>query len=308
MHVSVVGAGALGCVYGARLAKLARVDVSFVVRRARTEPLVLQRIDAPEELRLETPRWTTSIPADATVLLLCVGANDLDDALVASLRAHAAPIVTLTPLLPRDYSRLRDAFGKRLLPGMPSVASYRANSGVVRYFLPRAAQTLIEEPRPLLPDIDRLTRALNEAGIGSRMQIGTYEINAATTVTFLPLAFALDVAGSVDALFDDKELLRLALAAAREGDTLGQSLGKAASWAELLASFIGPTMLKIGVGLAKRRSPEAVHYVEQHFGAKMHAQNVVMAEEIAALAESRKVPSAALNALAGRVRAITRES
>src|SRR5678815_2528310 len=103
MHVSVVGAGALGCVYGARLAKLARVDVSFVVRRPRNEPLeplVLQRIDAPEELRLETPRWTTSIPAEATVLLLCVGANDLDEALIASIRAHAAPVVTLTPLLP----------------------------------------------------------------------------------------------------------------------------------------------------------------------------------------------------------------
>lgn len=307
MHVAIVGAGALGCVYGARLAKGGRCDVTFVVRPARvsdTSAIVIERIDGDRSsVRLDAPKRADRVPADADVILLGVSVNDLDERLNEILAASAAPIVVLTPLLPKDRDRLVAAFGKRLLPAMPSVAGYRNDAGVVRYWLPRVATTLVEEPRPMIPAVDALVRALQEAGVPSRLQIGTAEINAATTVTFLPLAFALDIAGSADALLDDRALLKLALAAAKEGQELGHALGKPAPWAELLVKFVGPTMLKIGVGMASQRSPEAVHYVEMHFGSKMHEQNVVMADAIAALAREHRVENEALAELASRLRA-----
>lgn len=309
MHVAIVGQGALGSVYGARLAlgSGGAVDVSFVVRPARsgeTTPIVIERVDDGSKLRLEAPRRTTTIPSKADVILLCVSVQDLSS-LVPLLGSSQAPIVALTPLLPSDRSALDEAFGSRVFSGMPSIAAYQNADGVVRYWLPRVATTLIEEPQPMIPAVDALVRALVAAGVPSRLQGDTFAINAATTATFLPIAFALDVAGSAEALLADRELSKLAIAGAREGQALGRRLGKPAPWAELLAHFVGPTMLKIGVALAKRRSPEAVRYVETHFGTKMHAQNIVMAQELASLARERALPHDALDALAERVR--TRE-
>ncbi|MFO0671034.1 MAG: 2-dehydropantoate 2-reductase N-terminal domain-containing protein [Polyangiaceae bacterium] len=309
MHVAVVGAGALGSVYGARIATRARdVRVSFVVRPSRVtdaRPIVLERVDHPQDrITLSAPVRVAAVPGDADVVLLAVSVNDLDDALLAALRASEAAIVVLTPLLPDDFERMSRTFEKRLLPAMPSVAGYTNDAGVVRYWLPKVATTLIEEPRPLVAAVDTLVRAMHEAGIPTRFQIGTFGINAATTVTFLPLAFALDVAGSASALLGDRALLALALDGAREGRELGRMLGTPAPWAEMLTSFVGPTMLKIGVGLAERRSKEAVRYVEMHFGTKMHAQNVVMAEAIATLARTRGLPATALESLARRLRAM----
>lgn len=313
MHVAIVGQGALGSVYGARLTlgsaalqseSPRAVEVSFVVRPARsrdTTPILIERVDDGSKLRIEAPRRTTTIPSEADVVLLCVSMQDLS-ALVPLLGASQAPIVALTPLLPSDRAALDNAFGSRVLSGMPSIAAYRNADGVVRYWLPRVATTLVEEPQPMVPAVDALVRALVTAGIPSRLQRDTFGINAATTVTFLPIAFALDVAGSADALLKDHALSKLAIAGAREGQALGRLLGKPAPWAELLVHFVGPTMLKIGVALAKRRSPEAVRYVETHFGTKMHAQNVAMAEEIASLARERGLAHDALDALAERVR------
>lgn len=308
MHVAVVGAGALGSVYGARIARGARdARVTFVVRAARagdTRPIVLERVDRPgDTMTLASPTRVTTIPEDADVILLAVSVNDLEEKLLADLTASSAPIVVLTPLLPDDHARLGAAFGKRLLPAMPSVAAYVNEAGVVRYWLPKVATTLVEEPRPLVPTVDELVRAMHEAGIPARLQFGTFGINAATTVAFLPIAFGLDVAGSAAALLEDRDLLTLALRAAQEGRDLGRTLGTPASWAELLTSFVGPTMFKLGVSLAERRSKEAVRYVEMHFGTKMHAQNVMMADAIARLAESRGLPSVSLRALAERLRA-----
>ena len=48
MHIAIIGAGALGAVYGVRLALVAKQDVTFVVRAARAQqnaPLEIQRID-----------------------------------------------------------------------------------------------------------------------------------------------------------------------------------------------------------------------------------------------------------------------
>src|SRR5258708_25901133 len=105
---------------------------------------------------------------------------------------------------------------------------------------------------------------------------------------------ALDVAGTIDGALGDDALLDVAFRAADEGRELGRAVGKAEAWASTLLRFVGPLTLKVGVGLARSRAPEAVAYAEQHFGRKLHAQNVLMAERIVELARTRGVEHEAL--------------
>lgn len=105
---------------------------------------------------------------------------------------------------------------------------------------------------------------------------------------------ALDVAGTIEAALADDALMRLAFDAADEGRELGRAVGKAEAWASTLLRFVGPLTLKVGVGLARSRAPEAVAYAEQHFGRKLHAQNLLMAERIVELARGKGTPHEAL--------------
>jgi 2-dehydropantoate 2-reductase len=96
-------------------------------------------------------------------------------------------------------------------------------------------------------------------------------------------------------------MLRLALDAAEEGRALGRAVGKAEAWAATLLRFVGPLALKAGVGVARVRAPEAVRYVEEHFGRKLHSQNTAMAAGIVALAEDMGVRHEALLRLQARL-------
>ena len=113
----------------------------------------------------------------------------------------------------------------------------------------------------------------------------------------------VDVAGGIDALLADKPLRTTTLEAVSEGLALAARIGKTPPWVDLLARFAGPTMLKIGVGIARSRAPEALHYVEEHFGRKLHTQNAAMARDIVKLAEEKGTPSVALTTLLGRLEA-----
>ncbi len=305
MHVAVLGAGALGLVYGGLLAKRTSTTVTFVVRPSRAgdaQPVRLEHVDHDAEaVELPKRRDVAEVPGDADVVLLAVRAEQIDDALLALLAPSRASVVVLTPVFADKLAMLEARLGKRVFAAMPSVVAYVRAPGVVRYWLPRMATTLVEEPRPMRAEIDELVRSLHAAGISSRLQLGVEETNAATTVTFMPLAVGLDVAGSVDALLADHDLLALTLAAAREAGELAHALGKPAPWAPLLTKFVGPLTLKIGVSLAERRAPEAVRYVEEHFGRKLHAQNVAMSEAMVRLASDKRVPHDALARLHARI-------
>src|SRR5262245_11856832 len=139
MHVAVFGAGALGAVYGVRLAALAGATVSFVVRATRASearPIIIERVRKHARMSLDAPVRVDRVPEDADVVVLAVHTGDLD-ALAAPLAGSDAPIVVLTPMMPRDYARMRATFGKRVLSAMPGVISYaRKEDGVVRYWLP----------------------------------------------------------------------------------------------------------------------------------------------------------------------------
>ncbi|MBN9162189.1 MAG: oxidoreductase, partial [Myxococcales bacterium] len=100
MHVAVFGAGALGGVYGVRLALHGGVDVSFVVRPSRvgsTAPIVIETVRKSRREAIESPVRTDVVPPSADVVLLAVGTEDLD-ALKLPLGASEAPNVVLTPM------------------------------------------------------------------------------------------------------------------------------------------------------------------------------------------------------------------
>jgi 2-dehydropantoate 2-reductase len=304
MHVAILGMGALGRVYGVRLATRASCQVTFIVREGRAaSPLRLARIDgdgAKEELA--SPSIAHGLPEGADVLLVCVRAEQLDpafDALVAS--SPAVPVIMLTPVMPHALERLMREHGDRVRVAMPGVVSYVAEGDICRYWLPRVAPTLVDAT-PAPPDaVVSLVQALVLSGFDARLEKGVRDTNPATTVAFIPLAMGVDAAGGIDALLADKALRTTTLAAVSEGLALAARIGKTPTWVDLLARFAGPTMLKIGIGIARSRAPEALHYVDAHFGRKLHAQNVAMARDVVKLAEEKKTPSAALTALLRRL-------
>src|SRR5438067_2541287 len=138
MHVAILGAGALGASYGVRLAVRAKVDVTFVVRPARVasrEAITIERVKDDLRETIDEPVRAAEVPPDADVVLLAVGTEDLD-AIRGALDASDAPIVILTPMLPKDWARVREAFRERAHAAMPSFVSYTNELSRIRYWLP----------------------------------------------------------------------------------------------------------------------------------------------------------------------------
>ena len=100
MRVAIVGAGALGSVYGARLRRFGSCEVS-VVARAPAPPSVvrLERVENGEVLRWEVPSRVTTAPTDADVILAFVRYEQLDS-LPERVAGSSAPVVVMTPMLP----------------------------------------------------------------------------------------------------------------------------------------------------------------------------------------------------------------
>ncbi len=306
MKIAVVGAGALGAVYGVRLAMIGEHDVTFVVHEARARraaPLSLQRVDGEEDAHtLDAPRYDTKVPSDTDVTIVTVRQDQLDDDLVRLLAPSTAPVAILTPMFPDDFSRLVTSVGPRIFPTMPSVVSYEKN-GTIRYWLPRSATTQIEsENAP--PVLDALARALTASGIEAQKKKGVLSENVATTVSFMPIAFAIDAAGGIDALLDDDEAFELALEGVKEARELAKKIGQPATWANLLLHFVNGFTLKAAVSMAKMRSPEAVAYVEEHFGRKLHTQNLGMARWMANAAKAQGIEDEHLRALYNKLEAV----
>jgi ketopantoate reductase len=309
MHVAVVGAGSLGRVFGVRLAN-AGVAVDFVVRdaagAAAKGALRIEQVHV-DPMTLDAPSWVTSVPAHADVVLVCVRGDQLDDALLEMLRAApSVPVVMITPMLPRTYARMRAAMGTdagtRLATAMSSVVGYTKPSGVTRYWISKVAKTMIDEPRAREPALTAFVEALARAGIDAAFEPAVHETNAATTILFLPLTFGLDLAGSIDALMDDAALSSVMFRASDEARALAERCGKVAFWVGFVTRFLGPRTIRLGIAMLRNRSPEAVAFIEEHFGRKGHGQNFVMAAEACALAEEKGTPHGALDELLVRLR------
>ncbi len=57
----------------------------------------------------------------------------------------------------------------------------------------------------------------------------------------------------------------------------------------------------MGVAIAEKSAPEALHYVDEHFGRKLRVQAKVMGRKLADLAEAKKLPHEAIDDLSARL-------
>jgi len=101
MRILVIGAGAVGGYFGARLAEAGR-DVTFLVRPRRAAQLrqALVVKSPAGDLRLDAPRLVTAdqLSAPYDLILLSCKAYDLEDA-IASFAAAVGPDTSILPLL-----------------------------------------------------------------------------------------------------------------------------------------------------------------------------------------------------------------
>jgi ketopantoate reductase len=306
VKIAVFGAGALGAVYGVRLAQRAGVDVSFVVRPSRvaeSSAIAIEAVRGNTREAIDSPVRVASVPPDTDAIVLTVGTEDLD-ALKGAIGSGDAPIVILTPMLPADWARVRETFGARALAAMPSVIAYtRKEDGVVRYWCPPAS-TRIDEPRKGDPNAEivrELSEALSRAGLETSLQLGVHESNPATTVCFIPIGMLLSVAGSAEALANDEALLSLATRACSDGVRLSYRIGEPEVWASLAPIYSAPWALRLWLRTLGAISPEAVFYAEEHFGRKLREQHRVMIREMIELARAKGLPHEAFTELAARL-------
>jgi 2-dehydropantoate 2-reductase len=306
MRIAFVGAGALGRVYGVRLAA-AGADVAFVVRPERvqdTSPFAIEQVNGTRRRdAIERPLRLAEVPEDADVVLVMVRFDQLEQTGPGSLadllqRAPEAPVVLLTPAMPAQKAALERALGRRVFAAMPGVSGYIDERDVVRYWVMGVAATLIDDPGgPPRPVLEALARSLSAAELPARLERDVATLNAATTTAFFPLIAAIDAAGGIDGVLTDKALLGAALDAAKECDAFARRIGRVASWAHLLTKFVGPFTLKPGIALARRLFPESVRFVEAHFGAKLHDQHLAMGASILAMGREHGVPLPSLERL-----------
>ncbi|KYG10776.1 oxidoreductase [Sorangium cellulosum] len=315
MRISIVGAGVLGRVYGVRLAAQGD-DVTFVVRPERVEdarPFVIEQVNSADRRdTLERPRLAADIPADAEVVLVTVRFDQLAPSGAAPppaegrtvadllLRGPSVPVVVLTPLLPPQRASLEEAARRRITPAMPSISGYLDERGVVRYWIVGFASTLIDDEggapaeRPLL---EELARRLTSADLPARLDPDVGAQNAATTTAFFPLIAAIDAGGGTSALLENEGVLGTALQATRECMALADRVGTVAPWTKLLTRAIGPFTLKPGVALARLVAPEALRFLDAHFGPKLHAQHLAMGAAVLAMGREHGVSLPALERL-----------
>lgn len=138
--IAIVGAGAVGGYYGARLAQHGH-DVHFLLRgdyeAVKRNGLVVESCDGDFALSPETVRVYNdprAMPtADLVVVTLKSTANDQFESLISPLLREGTEILTLQNGLGNE-DRLAELFGaRRVLGGMAFVCINRAGPGVIRH-------------------------------------------------------------------------------------------------------------------------------------------------------------------------------
>ena len=170
-RIAVVGAGAIGTFYGARLA-LAGSDVHFFVHsglaRIRGRGITLR--DGQGEQRLPPERTaaygaTDEIgPVDVALVTLKTTANDRLATLLPPLLGPRTAILTLQNGLGAD-ELLASLFGaERIIGGLAFIAAVREAPGEIRVYTPGYV-TLGEFGRPASPRVHALVALFQRAGV-----------------------------------------------------------------------------------------------------------------------------------------------
>lgn len=177
MRVLVVGAGATGGYFGARLAEIGR-DVTFLVRPARAEKL------AASGLRVKSPHGDLTIPAPKTVTAADLGAAGAFDLVFLSCKAYdldaaladvAPAIGPNTAILPvlnglRHLDALDARFGpERVLGGTCAIAATLGPDGTVHQMNDLHTLTYGERDGSLSPRIEAVDALMRGATFEPRL-------------------------------------------------------------------------------------------------------------------------------------------
>ncbi len=296
MHIAIVGAGALGLMFGGFLAVKGHATVTLIVRKGRENDrpdVLLESVATGERTTWTKPLRATSIPDDADAILVCVRREQLDDVLLETLARSEKPVVVLSPMMPKLYEEWKSSLGPNLVTGMPSVVAYVNDHGSLRYWLPSVSPVLIDESRPAIAIVNELAETLSRAGIRTRLELGVHETNPAITVTLAPWFVAVGIAGSVEALLQNDALLGLTERATGEARELGTRVGTMPV-AGHLTRFLKPWLLRFGKRLLDSSQKEVFHYIDEHFGHKLRAQHHAMIADVLEMCAEKGVKADAL--------------
>lgn len=171
--VAVVGSGAIGSYYGARLA-LIGVDVRFLLRRdlaaVRTHGFTLRERDATRHLKNVAAFGSTAEigPVDVVLITLKATANASLPALLPPLIGPETMVVTLQNGLGNEEFVASLVGAERVLGGLCFIAVTREGPGeLVGYHTP-GAMTLGELGRPAVARTRALANLLVKAGVNCR--------------------------------------------------------------------------------------------------------------------------------------------
>lgn len=294
MNITVVGAGALGAVYGTKLSHAARVV--FVVRDLARAPRLIhvERVNGPPPHGdgIDAPTMATEIPGDTDFILCAVRGDQLDDALINKLAAARKPVLMLAPILhPISLSTI---------PAMSGVIAYEPDETPherrVRFWTPKSSPTLVAGA----PEFVEL---LNHVGIPAEVSSRAAAHQITVTLAFFPILLGIAAAGgSIDRMANDKQIMKLGFAASKETRALAKTVGELPAWANTFFKFASPLTAKIGINLGKSKAPEAFVYLEKHFGSKLRGQNEALFRDISALAAEKGIAIDALRELMTRAR------
>lgn len=163
MKILIVGAGATGGAFGARLLNAGR-DVTFLVRAKRVEVLAESGLifEAPDGRRIHAVKAITAVePGDIyDLVVLALKAPALPSAL-ETIRAAIGPKTVILPLLNGmdHFTTIERLYPGRTIGGLAKIVATLGPGGVVHQMTPLAALTVGPiHSRPLSQDlIDTLT-------------------------------------------------------------------------------------------------------------------------------------------------------
>ena len=210
MRILIVGAGALGGYFGARLLNAGR-DVTFLVRPATAARL------AASGLNLASPKGNLALPPPATVLasdlhqpfdliLLSCKAYDLEDA-ITSFAPAVGSQTSILPLLNgmAHMDILDQRFAReRVLGGLSIISAVRDPDGRIRHFDTLDALRFGDRDDPASPRIHRVAEALQSAGFEAVLSPAILQdmwnkwitISSAASITCLMRAAIGDIAAA----------------------------------------------------------------------------------------------------------------
>src|ERR1700733_11338541 len=220
MKILVVGAGAVGGYYGARLAEAGR-DVTFLVRPARAAQLQRDglRILSPHgDLTLKPQTITTSeITSPYDFIFLSVKAQALDQA-IKDMTPAVGPETMIYPVLNgmRHIGTLVHSFGEQaVLGGVTFVSTDLDEQGRIVQLTPVDKVIYGERSGEITPRIRSLDETLRDAGFATELSTNITQAmwDKWVTIASLGLVTCLLNApiGKVNAVPDGKQTAILAI-------------------------------------------------------------------------------------------------